>query len=210
MVSSRKVLAYLLTYTLIPLGLPTVNAAEETLLGEKAAAKADETSLTVRIDSPNSKWDPAKQYTLPRSGLTLLPSAETNYARPGYNLTANATGAVGSVNSGPNLLKLIKPESRRLREFNGLEFGLATAGPRSMYPQDTTQAPQQQPSPQPRSKKLGKALTILGIGMIASGGAMMAHGNEGCVGECIDWRATGGVWAGAGAVLLVIGLVKLR
>jgi hypothetical protein len=78
-----------------------------------------------------------------------------------------------------------------------------------MYPQDTTQAPQQQPIPRPMTT-VGKALIIVGAGSVAGGAAMMAHGNEGCAGTCIDWTATGAVWAGAGAALLVIGLVKLR
>jgi hypothetical protein len=205
MVSSRKVLAYLLTFTLLALGLPTANAAEETLVGEKVATNAGETSLTVRIDSPTGKFDLAKQYTLARNGLTLLPSVESKYA------------------SGPDLFNLYKSdglysyaqagnkaELGRFRKFNGLEFGYPAANPRSMYPQDTTQAPQQQPSPQPRSK-VGKALTVIGIGMMAGGGAMMAVGNnEGCVGTCIDWRTTGAVWLGAGAVLTIIGVAKLR
>jgi len=215
MVSSRKILAYLLTFTLLALGLPTANAAEETLVGQQATAKADETSLTVRNYTPNNKFDPARQYALPRSGLTLLPSAETKYARPGYNLTANATDAVaiGSVNSEPNLLKLVKSESRRLREFNGLEFGLATAGPRSMYPQNTTQAPQQQPSTPPKSK-VGKTLTVLGICVMGVGGAMMAFGpsksETDCVGLCVDWKLTGGLWLGTGAVLTLIGVSKMK
>ncbi|MGD0921991.1 MAG: hypothetical protein ABSA70_09540 [Terriglobia bacterium] len=202
MVSSRKVLAYLLTFTLLALSLPTVNAAEETLVGQQATVKADEASLTVRMGD-------TKQYALPRSGLTLLPSVESKYA------------------SGSDLFNLYKSEGLysyapagdtaelgRVRKFNGLEFGYPAASPRSMYPQDTTQAPQQQPAHQRAhhpSSRLGKALTIVGIGMMAGGGAMMAAGNdENCVGTCIDWRATGAVWLGAGAVLTVIGLVKLR
>jgi hypothetical protein len=206
------ILAYLLTFTLLALSLPAANAAEETLVGEKVATNAGETSLTVRIDSSASKFDPARQYTLPRSGLTLLPSAETRYARPGFNLTANATDAVaiGSVNYEPNLLKLIKSESRRLREFNGPQFGLATAGPRSIYPQDTTQAPQQQPSPE-RKSRVGKILTIVGIALLADGGATiaLAPDKSECAGECVDWKAIGGLELVGGVVLTIIGVSKL-
>jgi hypothetical protein len=203
MVRSRKILAYLLTFTLLALGLPTANAAEETLVGQQATAKASGASLTVRIDSPNSKFDPARQYTLPRSGLTLLPSVESKYAS-GSDLF-NLYKSDGLYSYAP---VAGKPGLGRLHRFNSLELGFAAASPRSMFPQDTTQAPQQPPK-RPMTK-VGKALIILGAGSVAGGAAMMAHGNEGCVGTCIDWRSTGAVWAGAGAVLLVIGLVKLR
>ena len=191
-------MAYLLTFTLLALGLPTANAAEETLVSQQATAKASEASLTARMGN-------SEQYALPRSGLTLLPSVESKYA------------------SGPDLFNLYKSDGLysyapvadkaqlgRLHKFNSLEFGYPAASPRGMYPQDTTQVVQQQPSLQHRSK-VGKALTIVGIGMMAGGGAMMAAGNnEGCTGTCIDWRATGAVWLGVGAVLTVIGIVKLR
>jgi len=198
MVSSRKILAYLLTFTLLALGLPTANAAEETLVGQQATVKADQASLTVKMGD-------SKQYALPRSGLTLLPSVESKYASGSdlFNLYKSA-GLYSYAQAGN------KAELGRFRKFNGLELGLATASPRSMFPQGATQAPQQQPSPKPKSK-VGKVLTVVGIGVMAGGGAMMAAGNnEGCVGTCIDWRATGAAWLGVGAVLTVIGIVKLQ
>lgn len=225
MVGLRKVLAYLLTFTLLALSLPTVNAAEETLVGKTATAKAGETSLTVRFDSPSSKWDLTKQYTLPGSRLTLLPSGETKYARSGYNLTASAAGAatIGSVNDGSNLLKLIrseglysyapagdKTELGRFRKFNGLGLGFPAASPRGTYPQDTTQTPQQQPNNQPKSK-VGKILTIIGIALLADGGATiaLAPDQSECVGECTDWKAIGGLEVAAGVALTIIGVAKM-
>ena len=53
--------------------------------GRDAAANEGELWLRVRSDPPNSKWDPAQQYTLPRSGLTLLSSAKVKCARRGMD-----------------------------------------------------------------------------------------------------------------------------
>ena len=195
MVRSRQILAYLLTFALLALGLPTANAAEETLVGQQATAKASEASLAATIGN-------SEQYTLP-SGLKLLPDVESKYAK------------------GPDLFNLYKSDGlysytgdeagwEGLRNTNTLEFGYPAASPRSMFPQNTTQAPQQQPTVHPKSK-LGKALTIVGVGMMAGGGAMLAVGkNENCVGTCVDWQTTGAVWLGAGAVLTIIGIAKLR
>jgi hypothetical protein len=57
--------------------------SERSRFGKDAAASDAQLCLRVRSDLPNSKWDPTQQYTLPRSGLTLLSSAQVNCARRG-------------------------------------------------------------------------------------------------------------------------------
>jgi hypothetical protein len=57
--------------------------SERLRFGRDAAANDGELCLRVRSEPPNSKWDPAQQYTLPRSGLTLLSSAKVECARRG-------------------------------------------------------------------------------------------------------------------------------
>ncbi len=59
--------------------------------------------------------------------------------------------------------------------------------------------------------KAGKILTFIGIPVAVAGAIMLAKGNdEDDYGSdvSIDWRATGAVWLGAGAVLTIIGLTR--
>ena len=145
---------------------------------------------------------------MPRNGLTLLPSGESKYA------------------SGPDLFNLYKSdglysyapvankaELGRFRKFNGLEFGYPAASPRSMFPQDTTQAPQQQPSPEPKSR-VGKVLAIVGIALMGEGGVTITLApnlaadsyDSGCDEAC--YRSIGGISLAVGAVLTAIGISK--
>ncbi len=62
--------------------------------------------------------------------------------------------------------------------------------------------------------KTGKILTIVGVGLIGAGAAALVHGQNTQVacnnGTCVDlaWRATGAVWAGGGAALVIVGLTR--
>jgi hypothetical protein len=62
--------------------------------------------------------------------------------------------------------------------------------------------------------KTGKILTIVGAGLIGAGAAALVHGQNTRVacndGTCVDvaWRATGAVWAGGGAALVIVGLTR--
>jgi len=66
--------------------------------------------------------------------------------------------------------------------------------------------------------KTGKILTIVGAGLIGAGAAAIVHGqntrvactSNGTVETCaeIAWKATGAVWTGAGAALVIIGATR--
>jgi hypothetical protein len=60
--------------------------------------------------------------------------------------------------------------------------------------------------------KGGKIMTGIGLGLLAAGVVMIAVDGGTEVGSSsdvsIDWRTTGYIWAGAGAVLLIIGLTR--
>ena len=52
----------------------------------------------------------------------------------------------------------------------------------------------------------GKIMTGIGLALIGAGVVMMVVGDEDD--ETINWTATGAIWAGAGAVLTIIGLTR--
>jgi hypothetical protein len=62
--------------------------------------------------------------------------------------------------------------------------------------------------------KTGKILTIVGAGLIGGGAAAIVHGQNtriACNGTtCVDvaWKATGAIWTGAGAALVIIGATR--
>ena len=66
--------------------------------------------------------------------------------------------------------------------------------------------------------KTGKILTIVGAGLIGAGAAAIVHGqntrvactSNGTVETCeeIAWKATGAIWTGAGAALVIIGATR--
>jgi hypothetical protein len=66
--------------------------------------------------------------------------------------------------------------------------------------------------------KTGKILTIVGAGLIGAGTAAIVHGQDtriactsnGTTQTCADiaWKATGAVWTGAGAALVIIGATR--
>jgi hypothetical protein len=62
--------------------------------------------------------------------------------------------------------------------------------------------------------KTGKILTIVGAGLVGAGAAAIVHGQNtrvACSGTtCVDvaWKATGAIWTGAGAALVIIGATR--
>jgi hypothetical protein len=69
-------------------------------------------------------------------------------------------------------------------------------------------------SPHRHWSKTGKILTIVGVGLIGAGTAAIVHGQNTRVacsnGTCVNvaWRATGAIWAGAGAALVIVGATR--
>ena len=62
--------------------------------------------------------------------------------------------------------------------------------------------------------KTGKILTFVGAGLVGAGAAAIVHGQNtrvACSGTtCVDvaWKATGAIWTGAGAALVIIGATR--
>ena len=66
--------------------------------------------------------------------------------------------------------------------------------------------------------KTGKILTFVGIGLVGAGAAAIVHGQDtriactsnGATETCADiaWKATGAVWLGGGAALVIIGATR--
>jgi hypothetical protein len=61
----------------------------------------------------------------------------------------------------------------------------------------------------------GKIMTFIGIGLIGAGAFMMTRDNQtiasnGNTEWQIQWRVTGGITAGAGAALMILGLTRRR
>ena len=66
--------------------------------------------------------------------------------------------------------------------------------------------------------KTGKILTFVGVGLVGGGAAAIVHGqntriactSNGTVQTCADiaWRATGAIWTGAGAALVIVGATR--
>lgn len=73
-------------------------------------------------------------------------------------------------------------------------------------------------APHKHWSKTGKILTIVGAGLIGAGTAAIVHGqntrvactSNGTVETCasIAWRATGAIWAGGGAALVIVGATR--
>lgn len=70
------------------------------------------------------------------------------------------------------------------------------------------------PPPHRHWSKTGKILTIVGAGLLGAGAAAIVHGENTQVacnsGTCVDiaWKATGAIWAGAGAALVIVGATR--
>jgi hypothetical protein len=79
---------------------------------------------------------------------------------------------------------------------------------------DDPSNPKHAAAPHRHWSKTGKILTIVGAGLIGGGAAAIVHGQNtrvACNGTtCVDvaWRATGAVWTGAGAALVIIGATR--
>ena len=62
--------------------------------------------------------------------------------------------------------------------------------------------------------RTGKILTFIGIPVAAVGAVMLAAGSsEDRIGDtdlAIDWKTTGAIWLGSGAVLTIIGLTRRK
>jgi hypothetical protein len=58
----------------------------------------------------------------------------------------------------------------------------------------------------------GKIMTVIGLACAGTGAVMMTRKNSdiGSSGMQINWRATGAIWIGTGAVLTIIGLTRRR
>jgi hypothetical protein len=62
--------------------------------------------------------------------------------------------------------------------------------------------------------KGGKIMTVIGAGLIGAGTAALIHGQNTQVacsnGTCteIAWRATGAIWMGGGAALVIVGVTR--
>lgn len=103
----------------------------------------------------------------------------------------------------PKLLRA--PSAVRAGSAPNLAFGPG--------PDASTQVP-----PHRHWSKVGKILTIVGAGLIGAGTAALIHGqntqvactSNGTVETCTDiaWRATGAIWTGAGAALVIIGATR--
>jgi hypothetical protein len=71
-----------------------------------------------------------------------------------------------------------------------------------------------QTAPHRHWSKTGKILTIVGAGLIGAGTAALVHGQNSEVacngGSCVNiaWRATGAIWMGAGAALVIVGATR--
>jgi hypothetical protein len=80
---------------------------------------------------------------------------------------------------------------------------------------DAGTSPSHQPAaPHRHWSKTGKILTFVGAGLAGAGAGAFVHGQNTTIacgsGSCtdVDWKATGGIWMGAGAALVVIGLTR--
>ncbi len=100
--------------------------------------------------------------------------------------------------------KLLPPASVLRAEFSTghLTFGTGNDEP------GTTATPHRHWS------KGGKIMTIIGAGLIGAGAAALIHGQNTQVacsnGTCteIAWKATGGIWMGGGAALVIVGATR--
>jgi len=78
--------------------------------------------------------------------------------------------------------------------------------------------PKRAAAPHRHWSKTGKILTIVGASLIGAGTAAIVHGqntriactSNGTVETCteIAWKATGAIWTGAGAALVIIGATR--
>jgi hypothetical protein len=72
-----------------------------------------------------------------------------------------------------------------------------------------------QPSGGRRWTHGGKIMTFIGVGLVGAGAFMMTRSNttvatSGSTAYQINWKATGGITMGAGAVLMILGLTRRR
>jgi hypothetical protein len=102
--------------------------------------------------------------------------------------------------------KLLPPPS-------ALRAGIAARNPAFDMADDPSN-PKPAAAPHWHWSKTGKILTVVGGGLIGAGAAAIVHGQNtrvACSGTtCVDvaWRATGAIWTGAGAALVIVGLTR--
>ncbi len=116
--------------------------------------------------------------------------------------------------TAPAAMAPANPEPAPLRFAATVDWSRTTAvanarfAPKGAYRLEEAAAPA---GGQPRSR-LSKGLMIGGFAAMAIGGVMVAAGSSqdevGDSGVAINWKTTGFIWIGAGAVLAVIGLIK--
>ena len=88
------------------------------------------------------------------------------------------------------------------------------AGTLAFAPPQASQAQPAKPAASTRHwTKGGKIMTIIGLSCVAAGGIMMTKQNQtisstGSTDLQINWKATGAIWIGGGAVLALIGLTR--
>lgn len=100
--------------------------------------------------------------------------------------------------------KLLPPTSVLRADFSNSHATFATESDQP----DTAGTPHRHWS------KGGKIMTIIGAGLIGAGTAALIHGQNTQVacsnGTCteIAWRATGAIWMGGGAALVIVGATR--
>jgi hypothetical protein len=125
-----------------------------------------------------------------------------------------AEGSTEAMPAAPAAVSPENPEPAPLRFAATVDWSRTTAvtnvrfAPKGAYRLEEAAAPA---GGQPRSR-LSKGLMIGGFAAMAIGGVMVAAGSSqdevGESGVAINWKTTGFIWIGAGAVLAVIGLIK--
>lgn len=94
---------------------------------------------------------------------------------------------------------------------SALRTGIASRNLAFQTGEDSTK---QTATPHRHWTKAGKILTIVGAGLLGAGTVALVHGQNTQVacsnGSCVDiaWRDTGAVWAGACAVLVIVGVTR--
>ncbi|HKV79039.1 MAG TPA: hypothetical protein VJP02_12900 [Candidatus Sulfotelmatobacter sp.] len=89
-----------------------------------------------------------------------------------------------------------------------------TAANRHLALDMATDPPSQTATPHRHWSKGGKVMTIIGAGLVGAGTAALIHGQNTQVacsnGTCasIAWRATGAIWMGGGAALVIVGATR--
>lgn len=97
--------------------------------------------------------------------------------------------------------------------------GLRAGIPNRNVAFDSGTSSSDRPAPRRHWSKTGKILTIVGGGLIGAGAGAFVYGqnnphagcsSSGIISNCtsVVWKATGGIWMGAGAALVIVGLTR--